>query len=176
MCLMARRDIEIERETYSVCKFLAVTQYLSYQSGWKSKERNYGCLFSKDTWIWKLQRISRDNRVWVLINVTTIQASICPCVIWAKSELRKGAWFYHVQGSFTRSKREEERCLFFQSTAPNSVLRKPDKIKVLQVPWAQGRAQSSQDWLGIYFESIKGSDENVWCSCSCWCMRVSTIK
>ena len=50
------------------------------------------------------------------------------------------------------------------------------KVKVLQVPWAQGRAQSSQDWSGNYVESIKGSDGNVWCSCSCWCMQVSSIK
>ena len=75
-----------------------------------------------------------------------------------------------------RSAKRRDVCL---SEAPRlswAVLGKPDKVKVLQVPWAQGRAQSSQDWSGIYFESIKGSDGNVWFSCSCWCTWVSTIK
>ena len=77
-------------------------------------------------------------------------------------------WFWRVQVCFLRLKRRDKKCLFVRSTVHISgSTGKSDKVKLMQVPWPQGRAQSGQNRSRIYFEGIKGSNGSVWCSCSC---------
>lgn len=68
---------------------------------------------------------------------------------------------------YDRNTETKNACLSEAPCVSRAVLGKSNKVKLMQVPWPQGRAQSGQNRSRIYFEGIKGSNGSVWCSCSC---------